>query len=106
MKVWIFLIVLLTLGAIVWSYQKEKNLQKLLLSLGSFLLIVALGIAGSITMLIVPIFLTHWVLVLFAWGGLWLYIVRGKYYWWVICSPLFTLGIFLLLAFLEGSADT
>ena len=103
MKALIILAILATLAIIFFTYSKNKDLKKLFIALGSFGLIVALGIMGNITRQVIPLFLAHLVLIIAAWGGLLVYLFRDKYYWWIIFSPLITIGLFLLLELLTGS---
>jgi len=106
MKAFMILGILLTLAMIFLTYRKDKEIKKLLLSLGSFSLIISLAIMGNLTRPVLPIYLAHLILVLFAWMGLWVYMVKRKYYWWVIVSPIGTIGLFLLLEFLTGSGHS
>lgn len=106
MKAFMILGILLTLAMIFLTYRKDKEIKKLLLSLGSFSLIISLAIMGNLTRPVLPIYLAHLILVLFAWMGLWVYMVKRKYYWWVIVSPIVTIGLFLLLEFLTGSGHS
>ena len=103
MKALIILAILATLVIIFFSYSRNRDLKKLFIALGSFLLIVSLAIVGNVTRQVMPLFLAHIVLIVIAWGGLMVYIVRDRYYWWVIFSPLVTIGLFLLLELLTGS---
>jgi len=103
MKALIILAILATLAAIFFSYSRNRDLKKLFIALGSFLLIVSLGIMGNITRQIMPLFLAHIVLIILAWGGLIVYLVRDRYYWWIVFSPLITIGLFLVLELLTGS---
>ena len=103
MKALIILAILATLAIIFFSYSRNKDLKKLFIALGSFLLIISLAIVGNVTRQVMPLFLAHIVLIVVAWGGLMVYIMRDKYYWWVIFSPLVTIGLFLLLELLTGS---
>ena len=103
MKVLIILAILATLAIIFFTYSRNRDLKKLFIALGSFLLIISLAIVGNVTRQVMPLFLAHIVLIVVAWGGLMVYIVRDRYYWWVIFSPLVTIGLFLLLELLTGS---
>jgi hypothetical protein len=103
MKALIILGILATLAIIFVQYSKNKDLKKLFIALGSFLLIISLGVMGNLTRQIIPLFMAHIVLIVIAWGGLMVYLVRDKYYWWIIFSPLVTIGLFLLLELLTGS---
>jgi len=103
MKALIILAILATLAIIFFTYSRNRDLKKLFIALGSFLLIISLAIVGNVTRQVMPLFLAHIVLIVVAWGALMVYIVRDKYYWWVIFSPLITIGLFLLLELLTGS---
>jgi len=103
MKALIILSILATLAIIFFQYSRNKDLKKLFIALGSFLLIIFLGIMGNLTRQIIPLFMAHIVLIVIAWGGLMVYLVRDKYYWWIIFSPVVTIGLFLLLELLTGS---
>jgi len=103
MKAMIVLFVLLTLGIIFVQYRRGRNSKKLLLSLFSFAVIVSLAVAGNLTRPVLPIFIAHLVLLVLAWGSLIWYSIRGRYYWWLIFSPMITIALFLLMEMLMGS---
>lgn len=103
MKALIILAILATLAIIFFQYSRNKDLKKLFIALGSFLIIVSLGIMGNLTRQIIPLFMAHIILIVIAWGGLMVYLMRDKYYWWIIFSPVITIGLFLLLELLTGS---
>ncbi len=85
------------------QYRRGRDTKKLLLSLGSFAAVVSLAVAGNVTRPVLPVFVAHLVLLVLAWGGLVWYILRGKYYWWLIFSPLVTIALFLAMELLMGS---
>jgi len=103
MKALIILAILATLAIIFFQYSRNKDLKKLFIALASFLIIVSLGVLGNLTRQVIPLFMAHIVLIVIAWGGLMVYLVRDKYYWWIIFSPVVTIGLFLLLELLTGS---
>ena len=103
MKALIILAILATLAIIFFQYSRNKDFKKLFIALGSFLIIVSLGIMGNLTRQVIPLFMAHIVLIVIAWGGLMVYLVRDRYYWWIIFSPAVTIGLFLLLELLTGS---
>jgi hypothetical protein len=102
-KALIILAILATLALVVYTYKKDKNLKKLLISLATFTVIISLAVMGNLTRPIMPIFLAHVLLLIVAWGAGLKYVWSGKYYWWVIFSPFLTIGLFLLLEFTGGS---
>ena len=103
MKALIILTILATLAIIFFQYSRNKDLKKLFIALGSFLLIISLGVMGNLTRQVIPLFMAHIVLMVIAWGGLMVYLMRDRYYWWIIFSPVVTIGMFLLLELLTGS---
>ena len=103
MKALIILAILATLAIIFFQYSRSKDLKKLFIALSSFLLIVSLGIMGNLTRQVIPLFMAHIVLIVIAWGGLMVYLMRDRYYWWIIFSPVVTIGLFLLIELLMGS---
>lgn len=105
MKALIILAILATLGILFLVYSRQKDLKKLLIALATFIAIISLAIVGNLTRQVIPIFLAHEVLVLISWGALFLYIFRSTYYWWIIFSPVLTIGLFLILEFLTGSGS-
>jgi putative flippase GtrA len=102
-KVLIIFVILVTLASIVFKYSREKDLKKFLFSLLSFSLIVSLAVVGNLTRPVIPIYIAHMLLVIIAWSGLIIYVFSRKYYWWLMLSPVLTIGLFLLLEYLEGS---
>ena len=103
MKAIIILGILITFGVIFFTYSKTKDIKKLLLSLGTFTIILSLGVVGNMTRPVLPLYLSHILLILVSWGALIVYIVRDRYYWWIIFSPAVTIVLFLLLEFISGS---
>jgi len=103
MKALLIIIILITLGAIFFQYSRNKDIKKLLISLGTFAAIISLGVVGNLTRQVSPLFISHIILIIISWGTLIVYLIRDKYYWWLIFSPLVTIGLFLLLELLTGS---
>ena len=105
MKALIVLAILATLIGIFFQYKRDKKLKKTLISLGTFGALIALAVVGNLTRPVVAIYIAHIILILIAWGGLWIYVVRSRYYWWVIFSPVITIILFLMLDYFIGSSD-
>lgn len=103
MKALIILAILATLAILFFLYSRNKDLKKLVIALATFGAIISLAVLGNLTRQVMPIFMTHIVLIILSWGGLLVYVVRDKYYWWIIFSPVITIGLFLMLEFLTGS---
>jgi len=103
MKALIIIAILATFGLIFFLYSRNKDTKKLFIALGSFLLIISLGIVGNITRPVIPFFLAHIVLIVFAWVGLLYYLIRGRYVWWLIFSPAVTIILFVIWSLIAGS---
>ncbi|MCW8821883.1 MAG: hypothetical protein OQK45_06625 [Sulfurovum sp.] len=103
MKALIILAIMATLSIIFIQYNGNKNLKKLFIALVTFGIIISLAVVGNLTRQVMPIFIAHIILILISWAGLIVYLLRDKYYWWIIFSPVVTIGLFLLLEALTGS---
>lgn len=103
MKVFIIFVVLLTLIAIFFQYSRNKNLKKLFVTLATFAAIITLAVVGNITRQVMPLFIAHIILLIISWGALIVYMIKERYYWWLIFSPLVTIILFLLLEIMVGS---
>ena len=105
MKALIILAILATIAGVFLEYRRNKHLKKTLIALATFGGIVSLAVMGNLTRPVVPIYIAHMILVIVAWGGLWMYVLRSRYYWWVIFSPVLTIVLFLILDYFIGSSD-
>lgn len=103
MKALMILTILLTLLAVFLHYKKNKDIKKLLIIMGSFALLLSLATIGNLTRQVFPLFIGHIILIIIAWGAVLFYMIKDKYYWWIIFSPLVTIGLFLLLELVSGS---
>jgi len=103
MKGLLVLVIISTLIIIFLYYYKTKDLKKLFILLGTFGMILSLAVMGNITRQVMPLFIAHLVLLIFAWGGLLIYLFKDRYYWWIIFSPAVTIGLFLIMELLTGS---
>ena len=95
-----FVIVLLPLIAIAFIYimfRRDGDVKKVVIS--SFLLVgvISLSIMGNIMRSIIPLFLTHIVAIVFAYGATIYYILRGKFVWLALVAPLATMLLYLFL---------
>ena len=104
MKALVILAILATLALIFFLYTRNKDIKKLLIALATFAAIISLAGLGNITRQVMPLFMAHVVLIILSWGALLVYLVRDRYYWWIIFSPVVTIGLFFLLELLAGSS--
>ena len=102
MKAIVVIAILFAIGLIALLYKRNHNIKKLLISSAILGFIITTAILGNVMRSIAPLFLTHIVAIIIAYGGLILYIVRGKNYCYAWLLPLFTLLFYLLLAYIEN----
>jgi len=103
MKLFLVFGIFTTFVLMVLRYRKDKALRELLIAITSFIAIISLGVMGNITRPVIPFFLAHILLVVFAWGALLYYVVRRRYLWWAIFSPAVTIILFVIWSLLAGS---
>ena len=104
MKALIIIAILMTFAIVFLKYEKDKNLKKLLITIASFGFIISMAIVGNLTRPVIPIYITHMILILIAWGSVFMYVFRNKYCWWWLVAPVLTIVLFLGLEFVGGSA--
>ena len=105
MKALLILAILATFGVIFFQNKKNKDIKKLFTALATFAVTITFAVLGNLTRPVMPIFIAHIMLIILSWGGVVLYLVKEKYYWWLIFSPSVTIGLFLLLEFFAGSGN-
>ena len=104
MKTLIILAILLTFVMAFFEYKKNKDLKKLFIVLGSFIvLLYILWVGFRVSIAIFPLKIANIVLGFFAWGGIVYYMLRDRYVWWVIFSPLLVPLLFILSSLIGGS---
>lgn len=100
MKVIIILAILFSIGLIFLMYKREANLKKMLLSFALLIGLISLGVVGNVMRSLMPLFLTHIVALIVAYGGLIIYILRDRFYWYLGLIPVGTLALYVLLAWI------
>jgi len=104
MKALIILSILVTFAIVFLKYKKDKNLKKFLITIVSFGFILSMAVVGNLTRAVIPIYITHMILILIAWGSMFIYVFKNKYCWWWLVAPVLTIALFLGLEFFGGSA--
>jgi hypothetical protein len=103
MKAMVILAVLLTVVSIGLSFYRSRDWKKLLISSGLFAAILVFSGLGNMTRSVIPLFIAHFVLIVFAWVALLYYVAKGKLYWQVMVLPVVTILFFLFLERVIGS---
>ncbi len=99
----LYLLILLTLGAVALEYYLRRDWKKSLRALASLLLLISWIILGMTMRTIIPLYLIHLTLIAFGYFALILYLFKGRYIWWAFFLPAISLLIFIGMNFLEGS---
>jgi len=104
MKAMVVFAIFATVGLSLFLYSRNKDMKKLfvtIVSLIAMLYIVWVGFRVSVA--IFPLKILNIVLGAFAWVSLIYYMVRGKYVWYFIFSPLLVPIAFVIFSLLGGS---
>ena len=99
----IILTIFLTIAIMTINFRRNKDIEKLFISLAIFILISIFVGLGNMTRSIIPLFIAHFVLVAISWGGLIVYTIRDKLYLKIIFLPILTLLLYVILVELIGS---
>lgn len=104
MKGIIVIAILATFVMAFLAYRKNRDLKKLFITLGSFIVMLyILWVGFRVSIAIFPLKIVNIVLGFFAWGGIVYYILRDRYIWWLIFSPLLMPVLFVLFSLIGGS---
>ena len=104
MKTVIILAILATFVMIIVKYNKNRNIKKLFISTVSFaVMLYILWVGFRVSIAIFPLKILNIVLGFFSWGGVVYYILRDRYIWWVIFSPLIVPISFVIFSLIGGS---
>ena len=105
MKGLLVLAIILSAIVIFIHWKRKRDNKKTLIAAASLVFVLSLGFMGFITRSVMPIFLLHIILVISAWACIFWYILKDKYYWWVIASPIVSICLFLVMELLTGSGS-
>ena len=104
MKTVIILAILATFVMIIVKYNKNRDIKTLFISTVSFaVMLYILWVGFRVSIAIFPLKILNIVLGFFSWGGIMYYILRGRYVWWVIFSPLIVPVSFVIFSLIGGS---
>jgi len=99
----VVIIALISIVMVLLDYFKSRDLKKTLIVFGLFIYVFTLFFVGMITREILPLFVVHIVLIIFAWGSVVWYLIRGKIYPLIYILPLLNIALVFVLNFIEGS---
>ncbi|MCF6206677.1 MAG: hypothetical protein L3J47_07295 [Sulfurovum sp.] len=104
MKALIILAIVATFGLIFFFFSRKRDSKKLLISMVTFgVMLYILWVGFRVSVAIFPLKILNIVLGFFAWGGMLYYILKDRYAWWVIFSPLIVPVLFVIFSLIGGS---
>ena len=98
-----FLLVLAPLIVAALSYvmyKEDGNIKKLIITFLLLWAVITLAIVGNVMRSLTPLFLTHIVAVVFAYGATIYYVLRSKFIWLALASPVVTMIIYLIFVWI------
>lgn len=97
----LFILAPLVVAALSYvMYKSDGNVKKLIFTFLLLWAVITLGIVGNVMRSLAPLFLTHLVALVVAYGGIIYYVLKGRLIWIALASPLMTLITYLILAWL------
>jgi len=98
-----FLLVLapLIVAALAYvMYKEDSNIKKLIISFLLLWAVITLAVVGNIMRSLMPLFLTHMVAIVIAYGGTIYYVLKGRFIWLALVAPILTMLLYLTLVWL------
>lgn len=81
-------------------YKEDGSVKKLIISFLLLWAVVTLAIVGNIMRSISPMFLTHIVAIVIAYGATIYYVLKGKFIWLALVAPVVTMIVYLFFAWM------
>jgi len=98
-----FLLVLAPLIVVALTYvmyKEDGNLKKLIISFLLLWAVITLAIVGNIMRSVSPLFLTHIVAIIIAYGATIYYVLKGRFIWLALVAPILTMLLYLVLVWI------
>ena len=97
MKYFIVLLPLIVIAFIYIMFKRDGDVKKAVISSLLLVGVITLSIMGNIMRSIIPLFLTHIVAIIIAYGATIYYILKEKFIWLALVAPFLTMLIYLFL---------
>ena len=81
-------------------YKEDGNIKKLIITFLLLWAVITLAIVGNIMRSIIPLFLTHIVAIIIAYVATIYYVLKGKFIWLALASPIITMLIYLIFVWI------
>ncbi len=98
-----FLLVLAPLIVAALSYvmyKEDGNIKKLIITFLLLWAVITLALVGNVMRSLTPLFLTHIVAIVIAYGATIYYVLKSKFIWLALLAPVITMVIYLLFVWI------
>lgn len=98
-----FLLVLAPLIVVALSYvmyKEDGNIKKLIITFLLLWAVITLAIVGNVMRSLTPLFLTHILAIVIAYLAVIYYVLKGKFIWLALASPIITMLIYLIFVWI------
>ncbi len=98
-----FLLVLAPLIVAALSYvmyKEDGNIKKLIITFLLLWAVITLAIVGNVMRSLTPLFLTHIVAIVIAYGATFYYVLKARFIWLALVAPVLTMMIYLIFVWI------
>jgi len=98
-----FLLVLAPLIVAALSYvmyKEDGNIKKLIITFLLLWAVITLAIVGNVMRSLIPLFLTHIVAIVAAYGATIYYVLKSRFIWLALAAPVVTMLIYLIFVWI------
>ena len=81
-------------------YKEDGNIKKLIITFLLLWAVLTLAIVGNIMRSLTPLFLTHIIAIILAYGAIIYYVLKGRFIWLALASPVITMLIYLIFVWI------
>jgi presenilin-like A22 family membrane protease len=99
----LFILVLFTIILMVLRFKQNRDVKFLLVSIVTFGIVVAFTSLLPMFRTVTLLYVTHLVLLIFSWGTLFWFLMKGKLYWWGLFLPTVTVILFIVIEAIVGA---
>jgi CHASE2 domain-containing sensor protein len=81
-------------------YKEDGNIKKLIITFLLLWAVITLAIVGNVMRSLTPLFLTHIVAIVIAYGAIIYYVLKNKFIWLAVAAPVLTMLIYLVFVWI------
>jgi hypothetical protein len=81
-------------------YKEDGNIKKLIITFLLLWAVITLAVVGNVMRSLTPLFLTHIVAIVIAYGATIYYVLKGRFIWVALAAPVITMVIYLIFVWI------